>query len=132
MKMSPSDSDAELSTWPFPHVYSGFMAIKKKEAPLHEHVNTVESTENLLAYRAIPYAREVFETPVLMTLARGDNITSADLEIEAFNAIPNPNKKLISVRGVDHMSLYTNVDHLGKVGQIQASWLKDVLASIDS
>ena len=131
MKMSPTESDAEMSTWPFPHVHSAFMAIKKKEAPLHEHTNTVESVENLLAYRVIPYAREVFEIPVLMTLARGDNITSADLEIEAFNAIPNSQKKLVSVRGVDHMSLYSNVDHLTKVAQIQANWLKDVLASMD-
>jgi len=130
MKMSPAESDAEMSTWPFPHVYAGFMPIKAKEAPLHEHINTIESTEDLLSYRAIPYAREIYETPVLMTLAHGDNITSADLEIQAFNAIPNPDKLLVSVRGVDHMSLYTNVEHLGKVGKVQADWLKNKLATL--
>jgi hypothetical protein len=128
MPMSPEKTGDELSTWPFPHVRTGFMAIKKKEAPLHEHVSTIESTEELLAYKAIPYAREIYETPVMMTLAHGDNITSADLEIEAFNAIPNPDKKLVSVRGVDHMSLYTNVDHLGKIGRVQANWLQTKLA----
>lgn len=130
MPMSPDpDSDA-ISTWPFAHVRTGFMAIKAKEAPRHEHESTIASTEELLAYRAIPYAREIYETPVLMTLAHADNITSADLEIEAFNAIPNPDKQLVSVRGVDHMSLYTNVEHLGKIGKVQAGWLKNKLAEL--
>jgi len=130
MLMSPVESDAEMSTWPFPHVRAGFMPIQEREAPLHRHENTVQSTEDLLAYRAIPYAAEIYETPVLMTLAHGDNITSADLEVQAFNAIPNPDKQLISVRGVHHMSLYTNVDHLGKVGSVQADWLQRKLAEL--
>lgn len=130
MPMSPFPDRDDLSTWPFGHVRTGFMTIKAKEAPLHEHESTIASTEELLAYRAIPYAREIYETPVLMTLAHADNITSADLEIEAFNAIPNPDKRLVSVRGVDHMSLYTNVEHLGKIGKVQADWLKDKLTEI--
>jgi pimeloyl-ACP methyl ester carboxylesterase len=128
MKMSPMESDAELSVWPFPHVYQGFKAIQEREAPLHLHMNTIESTEKLFAYRVIPYAKEIYETPVLVTLAHGDNITSADLEVDAFNAIPNPEKKLVSVRGVNHMSLYTDTDHLGKVGSVQRDWLREVLA----
>lgn len=130
IKMSPTESDAEMSTWPFPHVYQGFKTIKEREAPLHEHVNTIESIEKLFAYRVIPYAKEVYETPVMVTLAHGDNITSADLEIEAFNAIPSPEKKLVSVRGVNHMSLYTNVEHLVKVGRVQRDWLKETLAGL--
>jgi pimeloyl-ACP methyl ester carboxylesterase len=130
IRMSPTESDAESSVWPFPHVYQGFKAIKEREAPLHEHVNTIESVEKLFAYRVIPYAREVYETPVMVTLAHGDNITSADLEIEAFNAVPNPDKELVSVRGVNHMSLYTNVEHLGKVGRVQRDWLKKTLAGL--
>lgn len=128
MAMSPAESDAEMSTWPFTHVHSAFTGIKAREAPLHEHVNTIESTELLYAYRAIPYAAEIYETPLLMTLAHGDNITSADLEVQAFNAIPTTEKKLVSVRGVDHMSLYTNVDHLAKVGEVQQDWLRTTLA----
>ena len=61
-----------------------------------------------------------------MTLAAGDNITSADLEVEAFNAIANPNKVFASVRDIDHMSIY-NREHLGKVAAVQAKWLKDIL-----
>ena len=130
IKMSPTVSDAESSVWPFPHVYQGFKALKEREAPLHEHINTIESVEKLFAYRVIPYAREVYETPVMVTLAHGDNITSADLEIEAFNAVPNPHKELVSVRGVNHMSLYTYVEHLGKVGRVQRDWLKKTLAGL--
>jgi cephalosporin-C deacetylase-like acetyl esterase len=128
MPMSPRESDAELSSWPFPHVYAGFMGIKATEAPRHEHYNTIESVELLLQYKARPYCARIVETPVLMTLAHGDNITSADLEVEAFNAVANPNKRFVSVAGVDHMSLYTNRDHLGKVGKVQADWLETILA----
>jgi hypothetical protein len=59
-----------------------------------------------------------------MTVAAGDNITSADLEAETFNAITNPNKQFVSVGGIDHMSIYTNRDHLGKVATVQADWLR--------
>ncbi|MBL6751510.1 MAG: alpha/beta hydrolase [Nevskia sp.] len=129
--MSPEKLGEEaFTTWPFPHVYSGFAAIKKTEAPRHEHRNTIESTELLLQYLVKPYCPRIVETPVLMTLAAGDNITSADLEVEAFNAIANPNKAFESVQGVDHMSLYTNREHLGKVGRVQAAWLKQTLAKL--
>lgn len=131
MAMSPTQSDAEMSTWPFPHVYAGFMPIKEREAPLHEHRNTVHSTELLLQYNVIPYCARIVATPVLMTLAAGDNITSADLEVQAYNSVASPNKKFVSVEGVEHMSLYTNNDHLGKVGRVQAKWLKNLLSERD-
>lgn len=130
MRMSPEESDAETTVWPFPHVWQGFKAIKEREAPLHEHINTIHSTELLFAYRVIPYAHEVYETPVMVALAHGDNITSEDLEIDAFNAVPNPEKKLVSVRGVNHMSIYTNVEHLNKIAGVQRDWLKETLAGL--
>jgi len=133
MPMSPEKEvtgNQELTAWPFPHVYSGFKTIKENEAPRHQHWNTIESVELLLQYKVAPFCERIVETPVMMTLAQGDNITSADLEAEAFNAITNPNKTFASVSGVDHMSLYTNRDHLGKVGKVQAGWLKNLLTSI--
>jgi pimeloyl-ACP methyl ester carboxylesterase len=129
MPMSSQDPDRELSSWPFPHVYAGFAAIKEKEAPRHEHRNTIQSVELLMQYSVDPFCKRIVETPVMMTLAQGDNITSADLEAQAFNAITNPNKTFASVAGVDHMSLYTNREHLAKVGKVQAAWLKKVLAN---
>src|SRR5690606_27444983 len=127
MPMSSTKPYDELSAWPFPHVYTGFQGIKEKEAPRHEHRNTIESVELLLNYKVAPFCERIVETPVLMTLAAGDNITSMDLEAQAFNAITNPNKVYAAVQGVDHMSLYTNVNHLKKVGDVQMEWLKGQL-----
>lgn len=132
MPMSTTDPDHELSAWPFPHVRTIFMDIKEREAPLHVHANTVESVELLLAYNVRPYAQRITETPVMMAVAKGDNITSADLEIDTFNAIPCPDKHLAVVAGVDHMSLYSNTAHLGKVAGAQAAWLRDLLFSEES
>ena len=128
MPMSPDVPGEELTAWPFPHVFAGFKGIQSSEAPLHEHRNTIESVDLLLQYVVKPYAQRISDTPVLMTLAHADNITSADLEVEAFNAISCPTKHFDSVKGVDHMSLYTNRDHLAKVGIVQSRWLKAVLA----
>lgn len=130
MPMSSLKPFDELSAWPFPHVYTGFEGIKKNEAPRHEHRNTIESVELLLNYKVSPFASRIVETPVLMTLAAGDNITSADLEAETFNAITNPNKAFASVQGVDHMSLYTDRSHLAKVGIVQKAWLKTQLEEL--
>jgi dienelactone hydrolase len=124
------DPSKELVAWPFPHIFSGFMAIKAKEAPLHEHWTTIESVEWLLRYQVIPYAQRIYEKPVLVAIAKGDNITSADLEIDMFNAIPSPHKKFVSIGGVDHMSLYTKPEDLAKIGKASADWLKETLATL--
>lgn len=126
--MSTTDPDHELSAWPFPHVCTIFNEIRAREAPRHIHANTVESIELLLAYQVRPYAARITETPVMLAIAGGDNITSADLEIDAFNAIPCPQKELAIVTGVDHMSLYANTDHLAKVAIRQVAWLQRLLA----
>lgn len=126
--MSSLKPHEELTAWPFPHVFEAFNDIKRREAPLHEHYSTIESVELLLTYTVFPYCPRIVDTPVLMTVAKGDNITSADLEIAAFNAITNPNKTLAIVEGVTHMSLYSNKEHLAKVGKIQSTWLKELLA----
>jgi len=128
MPMSTTKPDEELSAWPFPHVCTIFNDIKKREAPRHEHVNTIHSVELLLQYKVAPFAARVTETPIMMAIAKGDNITSADLEIEAFNAIACPNKQMAIVEGVDHMSLYSNTDHLAKVAGVQAAWLDNLLS----
>ncbi|MEJ7929413.1 CocE/NonD family hydrolase [Ramlibacter sp. AN1015] len=127
MPMSPEKLGEELTSWPFPHVFAGFKGIQATEAPRHEHRNTIQSVELLLQYMVKPYAARIVETPVMMTLAHADNITSADLEVEVFNAIASPDKQFESVRGVDHMSLYTNREHLAKVGRVQSRWLKELL-----
>ena len=121
----------ELAAWPFGHIYTAFVDIKNREAPLHEHWNSIESVELLMQYNVTPFAERIIETPVMVTLAAGDNITSADLEVAAFNAIPCPNKQLVSVAGVTHMSLYTSEEDLAKVGRAQSGWLRQVLDGMD-
>ena len=126
--MSSTKPFDELSAWPFPHVFEAFNEIKTTAAPLHEHYSTVQSVELLLSYTVFPYGARIVDTPLLMTVAKGDNITSADLEIAAFNAVTNPNKSIAIVEGVTHMSLYSNREHLAKVGRIQSTWLRQLLA----
>lgn len=125
--MSSLTPDSEMSCWPFPHVYEAFMDIKAREAERHEHWSTMESVDLLLNYTVFPYCPRIHDKPVLMTVAHGDNITSADLEVAAFNAISSSRKQLEIVEGVTHMSLYSNVEHLKKVSRIQASWLEKTL-----
>ena len=132
MAMSAIDPDTEDSVWPFPTVHQVFQRIKAAEAPLHEHWNTIESLELLLNYDIEPFCKRIVETPVLMTVAEGDNITSHDLEIETFNAITNPNKTLAVIQGVNHMSLYSDVDHLAKVGTVQSAWLHRLVSGAEA
>ena len=127
MAFSALDPNSEDSVWPFPTIHEVFNTIKQSEAPRHEHWNTIESLELLINYDVEPYCRRIIDTPVLMTVAEGDNITSHDLEVEAFNSITNPNKTLEVIEGVNHMSLYSNRDHLAMVGSIQSAWLEGIV-----
>src|SRR3546814_9955754 len=130
--MSTTGPNNEFSAGPFPHVCTIFNDIKEREAPNHRHENTIESVELLMQYDVMPFARRLYETPYMMAIAKGDNITSSDLEIDVFNAVPCPNKHLALVEGVDHMSLYSNNDHLAKVSGAQAAWLRDLLFAADA
>lgn len=127
LPMSAEDPDRELCSIPFPSVYRVFNQIKTNEAPRHEHRNTVESLELLMQYDSRPFCSRILHVPVLMALAEGDTITPSDLEIDAFNRIANPDKTLISVSGVDHMSLYANPAHQERMGTLQAQWLRALL-----
>ena len=129
MPMSTETPEKELATWPFVGTYRGFQKIKKEEAPRHEHRNTIESTELLTHYNALPYCRRIVDIPVHMAVTAGDIYTHSDSQAEAFNAITNPDKKYVSVPGVDHMSIYTDRNHLAKVAMIQADWLKTVVGA---
>ena len=114
----------ELSTWPFPLIHKVFHEIKAREAPLHEHWSTTESTELLLNYTVFPYTRRITNTPVLMVVAEGDEITLWDLEIEAFHSIPSPQKELAVIPKVSHMSLYAEKSHLQRAGEAAAAFVR--------
>lgn len=124
MPMSHADPDNNLSSWPFPHVYEIFMRIKEKEAPRHEHHNTIESMELLLQYDTFAYAKRILNTPTLVVVAELDNITQWDLEIQMYNTIPAGNKELVVLKKVNHMSLYSTRSHLEQASGHHARFLK--------
>lgn len=117
----------ELSTWPFPLIHKVFHDIKAKEAPRHEHWSTAESTELLLNYSVFPFTKRILNTPTLMVVAEGDEITLWDLEIAAFNTIPSPQKQLVVIPKVSHMSLYSQKTHLQIAGEAAAAFVKQHL-----
>ena len=57
MPMSTENPAQELSTWPFPEVTSAFLHFQRTVAPNHEHRNTIASTELLMNYDVMPFAR---------------------------------------------------------------------------
>jgi len=105
--MSTKTPESEMSCWPVPRVYDVFNQLKATESPLHEHWSTKESVEMLLNYSVFPFLPRILEKPVLMIVAEGDNITSIDLEIDAYNQIPSPNKDLRILSKISHMSIYS-------------------------
>ncbi len=127
MPFSCADTEAEVSVWPYPEIETVFMEHKRQRAPLHEHWNTIESGELLLSYTVFPYVHRIVNTPVIMTVAEGDNITVWDLEIEAFRLIKSRQKSLFVIPKTTHMTLYKDIDKLEIVANAQKSFLSEHL-----
>jgi fermentation-respiration switch protein FrsA (DUF1100 family) len=127
--MSVPDHWQNVCTWPFPEVNTIFNELKASEAPRHEHRNTIESVELLLEYTVFPYVPRLLDTPVLMIVADDDDLTLWDKEIEAFNAIPTPRKRLAVIGGTDHMDIYSDLSHLEIAADIGAHWVSDELGA---
>jgi uncharacterized protein len=119
----------ETSTWPFPTTYQVFKQLKETEAPRHEHWNTIESAELLLNYTVFPYLSRVLNKAVMMIVAEGDNLTLWDLEIEAFNRVPSPHKRLEILPAVSHMSLYSDRRDTNLAGRHAADWFEAKLCA---
>ena len=131
LPMTSRTPHEELSTWPFPHTNKVFMQIKETEAPRHEHFSTVESTENLINYTVFPYLGRILNTPVMMLVAEGDNLTLWDLEIDAFNQIPSPSKELVVMSGISHMSIYSDRPDTNVAATHASRWFGKHLAGLD-
>jgi pimeloyl-ACP methyl ester carboxylesterase len=129
MPMSSLTPFTELSTWPFPSIHTIFHDIKDREAPRHEHWSTIESTELLLSYDVSPFAKRLYNTPTLMVVAEGDEITLWDLEIGVFNSIPSPHKQLAVLPKVSHMSLYSKQNDLAVAGRLAADFAAEHLGT---
>lgn len=119
------DPGRELSTWPFPETYHTFLAIKEKEAPLYQNRSTLESVDLLLEYDVLPFTRRVYDTPVLMIVAEGDDITLWDLEIEAYRSLPTSKKRLVTLPHTTHMTLYSDQEKLDVAAAHATGWFSE-------
>jgi len=116
-----------LSTWPFPETYHTFKALKESEAPLYQNSSTVQSVDMLLNYDIIPFARRVYDTPTLMIVAEGDDLTLWDLEIGAYNSLPTSKKRMQVLPHTTHMTLYSDRSKLEIAAQEAANWFGEHL-----
>ena len=129
MAMSTTNVGGELCTWPFPETYEAFNELKRTVAPAHEHRNTIASTEMLMNYSVYPYIPRLLDTPVLMVLAEGDDLTLWDKEIDVFDRIPTPKKELYVVRATKHMELYSERSNIEIAAARCGGWLAEQLSA---
>jgi len=128
MAMSTTNVGAELCTWPFPETYEAFNDLKRTVAPAHEHRNTIASTELLMNYSVYPFLGRILDTPTLMVLAKGDDLTLWDMEMDVFARIPTQKKELYVVAATKHMELYSKQSALDVAAAKCAAWLRVQLA----
>lgn len=121
------NSAAEVSAWPFPETVRTFMTIKASEAPLYENRSTVESVDLLMNYDVGPFVKRIYNTPTLMIVAEGDDLTLWDLEIGAFNQIPSTKKKLEVLPHTSHMTLYSDQSKVKVAAAMARDWFVETL-----
>lgn len=117
----------ECSAWPFPETVRTFLQIKDSHAPLYQNSSTVESVDLLLNYDVGPFVKRIYDTPTLMIVAQGDDLTLWDLEIAAFNAIPTTRKKLEVLPHTSHMTMYSDHAKIEKAAGIARDWFVETL-----
>jgi pimeloyl-ACP methyl ester carboxylesterase len=118
------DPLTDVCTWPFGANYALFGWLKETQGPRYENRATVASTEMLMQYTVTPYLERLIDVPTLMVVAEGDDHTMWELEIDAFNRIMTPKKKLFVVPRSGHHSLYRD-DELIQVAVNQCtSWFE--------
>jgi fermentation-respiration switch protein FrsA (DUF1100 family) len=124
--------ETELSAWPFPETHSTFAALHATEAPAYQNSSTVESVDLLLNYDVGPFVSRIYDTPSLMLVAEGDDLTLWDLEIETFNRIPATTKKLVVLPGTSHMTLYSDKSKLAVAADEATRWFATHLLAGDA
>lgn len=121
------NSAEEVSAWPFPETVRTFLAIKASEAPLYQNRSSVESVDLLMNYDVGPFVKRIYNTPTLMIVAEGDDLTLWDLEIGAFNQIPTTKKKLEVLPHTSHMTLYSDQSKVKVAATMARDWFVETL-----
>jgi uncharacterized protein len=124
--------DEELSSWPFPETKRTFAQLQQTEAPLYQNSSTMESVDLLLNYDVNPFVTRIYDTPTLMLVAQGDDLTLWDLEIESYNRIPTAKKKLVVLAGTSHMTLYSDRSKLSVAADEASRWFAGHLLGHDT
>lgn len=123
------DPKTEVVTWPHPETKPVFMKIKEETAPRHEHYSTIASVEGVWLYDMTPYLPRILDTPTLMIVAEGDDLTMWEREVPLFNQIATQKKKLFVQGSSTHMSMYSNLSHLEVAARQAAKWLDQWLVN---
>ena len=118
------DPKTEVVTWPHPETKGVFMKIKETSAPRHEHFSTIASTELVWAYDVRPYLPRILDTPTLMIVAEGDDLTMWEREVPAFGEIATAKKELFVQRHSTHMSMYSSASDLEVAATRAARWYR--------
>ena len=121
------DPKTEVVCWPHPETKPIFMDIKARSAPRHEHYSTTQSIELLWAFNMRPYLPRILDTPTLMIVAEGDDLTMWEQEVPAFSDIATTKKKLFVQRSSSHMSMYSDLSHLAIAATEAANWYREWL-----
>jgi uncharacterized protein len=121
------DPKTEVATWPHPETREVFLKIKETDAPSHEHYSTVQSVEHVWAYDMRPFLPRILNTPTMMIVAEGDDITMWEREIPAFGEIATTKKKLFVQDNSSHMSMYSDKSDLEVAASEAASWFREWL-----
>ncbi len=124
-----ADPNSEVSTWPFPETYETFLQLKQSEAPAYENRSTIESAELLMSYHVGPFLPRILDVPTQVIVAEKDDLTLWDLEIEAYNQIPTSKKRLVTIGGSTHMTLYSDRSLLGQAADAASEWFVTHLLS---
>lgn len=117
-----TDTEHEISAWPFPEGYEVFLRFQQNEAPNYDFDATLESVELLMSYDVRPFVPRIVNTPVLLIVAENDDITLWDEEIGVYNAIPTVKKKLVVIPQSDHLALYSKQKLLEQCATAATDW----------
>jgi cephalosporin-C deacetylase-like acetyl esterase len=116
-----------LSVWPMEELNDVFMKLQQTVAPNHKHWSTIESLENIWNYNVFGYLKRILDVPTMLVVGEEDDITPWDDQINAFNEIATPKKRLVVIPKSSHMTLYSNKTHVEIAAEASTSWLVEHL-----